>query len=60
MKNVFGLIALVGLALTLVPSILVFTGSMTNAMHKWLMTLGMLLWFGGAMGYRRPERNVGG
>ena len=58
MKNIYGLIAIAGLALTLIPSILVFTGAMTNATHKWLMTLGMILWFGGALGYRKTLRST--
>lgn len=35
-----------GLALTIVPAILVFTGSIPFEMHTNLMFFGMILWFG--------------
>lgn len=35
-----------GLALTIVPAILVFTGTIPFEMHTSLMFFGMILWFG--------------
>lgn len=42
------LISLLGLALTVVPAFLVFTGSIEWGTHATLMVLGTLLWFGSA------------
>jgi hypothetical protein len=39
------LISLTGLALTVVPSMLVFTESISFDMHTNLMVVGMVLWF---------------
>jgi len=39
-------IAGVGLLLTILPPILVFTNSIDFKVHVYLMNLGMLLWFG--------------
>lgn len=47
MKKVFWAISILGLALTIVPAILVFTGQIDNAENKQLMLVGMLLWFAG-------------
>lgn len=48
MKNLLRIISWVGLGLTLVPALLVFAAQIDLATHKWLMLLGLLLWFGGA------------
>jgi hypothetical protein len=48
MKNLLRIVSWLGLGLTLVPSILVFAGQIEASTHKWLMLLGLLLWFGGA------------
>jgi hypothetical protein len=45
MKMLMSILAIVALALTIIPSILVFTGSMELDMHKHLMTAGTVLWF---------------
>ena len=39
------ILAIVGLILTIIPSILVFTGKMGLDLHKQLMTAGTILWF---------------
>lgn len=44
-RIVLGLLAFGGLALTLIPSMLVFTGAISPQTNKWLMALGMLIWF---------------
>ena len=38
--------SIAGLALTIVPSVMVFAQDMTLDTHKQLMLLGMVLWFG--------------
>ncbi len=42
-------ISIIGLILTVVPSILVFTQNITLETHKQLMLAGMVLWFGTAV-----------
>lgn len=44
--TVLWVLAGLGLILTVLPSILVFTGSITFDLHLTLMTIGMVLWFG--------------
>jgi hypothetical protein len=48
MKNILKLISLLGLALTIVPSLLVFRGTIDLKLHYNLMIIGMVLWFGSA------------
>jgi hypothetical protein len=45
MKTLLFGLALIGLLATVVPSILVFFGSMEPGTHKTIMTAGMILWF---------------
>jgi hypothetical protein len=45
MKKVLIVASLIGLGLTLIPSFLVFTGSLTLESNKALMLLGTILWF---------------
>ncbi|MEX0994231.1 MAG: hypothetical protein WD599_01805 [Balneolaceae bacterium] len=45
MKTVLKIISVIGLILTLLPSVLVFTRTITMDNHKSLMIAGMLLWF---------------
>ncbi|MCB0548980.1 MAG: hypothetical protein KDD19_15480 [Phaeodactylibacter sp.] len=46
MKRILvGILALSGLALTLIPSVLVFAGAISTQTNKVLMAAGMLLWF---------------
>ena len=45
MKTWSKLVSFVGLAFTVVPSILVFTGSIEWTTHAQLMLLGTVLWF---------------
>jgi len=37
-----------GLALTLLPSVFVFTGAIPLSQHKTFMAIGMILWFAAA------------
>ncbi|MCB0529571.1 MAG: hypothetical protein H6565_12090 [Lewinellaceae bacterium] len=44
-RTLLGLLAFAGLLLTLVPSLFVFSGSLSPETNKSLMAAGMLLWF---------------
>lgn len=48
MKNILKIISLLGLVLTIVPSLLVFKGVIELKLHYNLMIVGMVLWFGSA------------
>jgi len=57
MKRILlGLLALSGLALTLIPSTLVFAGEISAQANKILMAAGMLLWFAVAPFWIRRAR----
>ncbi len=45
MKNLLKLLSLACLALTVVPSLLVFAGTISLDQHKTLMAVGMVGWF---------------
>lgn len=45
MKMLMPVIAILGLGLTVVPSMMVFSGTMELELHKKLMTVGTILWF---------------
>jgi hypothetical protein len=45
MTSVLKLLSLLGLVLTVVPSVLVFLGVITLDVNKTVMLLGTLLWF---------------
>ncbi|SMO54056.1 hypothetical protein [Gracilimonas mengyeensis] len=49
MRILLIIISIIGLMLTIIPSILVFTQNMTLETHKQLMATGMILWFGTAV-----------
>ena len=44
-KMILGILAISGLVLTLLPSILVFTGDISKSTHQQLMIIGFVLWF---------------
>lgn len=44
-KIILTLLAITGLGLTLIPSILVFAGSLSFETHRTLMLIGFVLWF---------------
>ncbi|WP_297087999.1 hypothetical protein [uncultured Draconibacterium sp.] len=48
MKKILMIISYLGLAFTILPSILVVKGTVTLQNHFWLMSIGMILWFGTA------------
>jgi len=45
MKTICKGISYIGLLLTVVPSILVFSGSIELDTHKTMMLIGMVIWF---------------
>lgn len=45
MKKVLMVISYLGLACTILPSILVLKGVLNIQNHFWLMSIGMVLWF---------------
>ena len=45
MRLIFTILSYVGLALTVIPGILVFTGDLELETHKDIMIAGMLIWF---------------
>ena len=50
------LISYLGLALTIVPSLLVFAGALPHETNLRLMALGALLWFGTAVFWIKPDK----
>ena len=45
MKAIYKAASFSALALTIVPSMLVFSGVIDNSTNKWLMLTGVVLWF---------------
>ena len=59
MKYLYRLMAVAGLAITLVPPILFYAGTMTEENMKLLMFIGALIWFSGAtpwLGKKKAEK----
>lgn len=46
MKILLIVISIIGLGLTIIPSIMVFAGEITLQSHKQLMLAGAILWLG--------------
>ncbi|MDQ8197666.1 hypothetical protein QEH56_05870 [Pelagicoccus enzymogenes] len=57
MKSVLKLISYLGLALSVVPSLLVFSGSMEFENHYNYMSVGMVLWFASAIFWIKPDQH---
>lgn len=55
-KSMLTGLAVGALALTLIPSLLVFAGMISMDTHKQLMLLGFLLWFGVAPWWMEREK----
>jgi len=49
-------VSVIGLALTLIPSVLVLLNVISWNLHADLMTAGMIVWFATAPGWMRPSR----
>ncbi|MDP0501140.1 MAG: hypothetical protein Q7P63_13685 [Verrucomicrobiota bacterium JB022] len=54
MKQILPYISYVGLALSIIPPVLVFMGVIDIDFHYTLMAVGMLLWFGTAPFWMKP------
>jgi hypothetical protein len=50
------LISYAGLVLTIVPAILVYLGRLDHGTHTTIMIAGMLMWFGAALFWIKPDR----
>lgn len=48
MRSMLKVVSALGLALTIVPSLLLFIGAISWNRHAGLMALGMVLWFASA------------
>ncbi len=55
-RTLLSILAAAGLTLTLIPSILTFTGQIDIQMNKWLMLIGMILWFSTASFLLKPKK----
>lgn len=56
MKILLIIISIAGLALTVVPSILVATQTITMTLNHELMVAGMILWFCAAPGWIKEQK----
>jgi len=45
MKAFLKILSAIGLILTLAPSFMVFSGTISLDMDKWLMLIGTIIWF---------------
>lgn len=45
MRSLIKLVSYIGLGLTLIPSLLVFAGSISIELSKTLMLIGTIIWF---------------
>lgn len=64
MKQVLLLLSWIGLALSVVPAVMYFQGSISHEMTKGLMLVGTVLWFGariavGRLNARMDSSGVG-
>lgn len=55
MKKIWKFVSWLGLGLTLVPSLLLYAGALTDQQNKQLMFLGVILWFATAPLWMRPR-----
>lgn len=55
-RTILSILAAAGLILTLIPSILTFIGSIDIQVNKWLMLIGMVLWFATASFLIKPKK----
>jgi hypothetical protein len=51
MKSIIKIVSFIGLALTIIPSIMVFSGSIDLDSCKTLMIIGTFIWFATAPSY---------
>ena len=58
MKKLMAILAVLGLGLTAIPSLLVFIGDITPDLNKKLMTAGAIIWFATAPVWFRNAKRV--
>lgn len=56
MTTLLKITAFTGLALSILPAFLVFAGTITWGTYQALMVAGMVLWFGSALVWIKPEK----
>ncbi|MEX0719284.1 MAG: hypothetical protein WD059_01365 [Balneolaceae bacterium] len=56
MKNLLIIISVIGLILTIVPSMLVFTEIISLDAHKQLMLIGTIMWFSSAFFWMKEQK----
>lgn len=54
-NSILWLLAGLGLLLTILPPVLVFTRSIDFSLHTTLMTVGMFVWFGARIGIQAMD-----
>ncbi len=54
-NSILWLLAGLGLLLTILPPVLVFTRSIEFSLHTTLMTVGMFVWFGARIGIQAMD-----
>jgi len=54
-KSIFRIVSYAGLLLSILPAVLVFQETISRQLYFQLMFLGMLLWFGSAVWWIRPD-----
>lgn len=54
-NSILWLLAGLGLLLTILPPVLVFTRSIDFSLHTTLMTVGMFVWFGARIGVQAMD-----
>lgn len=59
MKTALRLVSYLGLALSVVPSLLVWAGKIDMSTNYMLLNVGMFLWFGSAVFWIKREKTEG-
>ena len=57
MTTLLKVISFIGLGLSIIPSLLVFAGHLEMQTNLRLMVVGMLLWFGSAVFWIKPDQH---
>ena len=57
-KYILQAISYMGLALSIIPALLVFGGILSKEVYLWLMLVGMVLWFGTAIFWIRKDHQT--
>jgi len=56
MRTILKIISFIGLGVTILPSVLVLTGTISMELNKSLMMVGTLLWFGTVIFWMNKEK----